>query len=212
MKRQKKRTAGKRSTNAGKLSPNAISYTGPIAVPGGEQGTDLITLLCDEIVDISWPGGGLSTIFTQFSSVGTSTSYTSPYGEYREYRCLGMRVTCVPLYKSVQTNDTAAINSGYVMASSIEKTLNGTAYFGTTLANMVKSTSLEIHSSGNTFSREVRMNGTEEAAWGDTSVAGGVSQFSIGIIADTRVTHVPVQAAFATCFVKRLMQFRNKVQ
>lgn len=205
--RNKGRKASKkqRSTN---LSPNAVSYSGPISVPGASRGEEVITQVCPEIIDIAWTGLTTS-IFTQITSVGSTSSYTDNYGNYREYRCLGMSAEFVPLFQALQTNETGAINSGLIVASSIEKTPAGTAFLGTTLIQMVDNASMEIHSPMTRVSRIVRMNGTEEAAWASTAIAA-VSQFSIGLILDTRANHTPSANVAGTLHIKRLMQWRNK--
>jgi len=207
----RKKNAGKRrgkKQQPTNLSPNAVSYSGPITVPGASRGEDMITTLSSEIVDVAWVGGGTTTIFAQYKSFATTFGYTQLYADYREYRCLGMEIYFQPLNIPVST--TGATNtSGYVAASSIEKTPNGTAYVGTTLTTMVDNTSCVLHEGGKPFNRIVRMNGTEEASWGDTSVAA-VSQFSVGIVLDTRATYVPAAAVVGTTLVKRLMQWRNK--
>jgi len=200
---------GKRG-GATNLSPNAISYSGPITVPGAMRGEEVFTQLCSEIVDLAFPGGAFTTIFTQFRSFGTTTPYTDSYAVYGEYRCLGMEAHFVPLYQPVQTDVSAAPNSGWLLASSIEKTPNGTAFAGTTLLAMTKNSSLELHRAFDSFKRVVKMNGTEEAAWSPTAVAA-VSQFSVGIIADTRATCTPANEVFGTVIVHRLMQWRNRL-
>lgn len=121
-----------------------------------------------------------------------------------------MEIEFVPLYMPVSTDNTAAIDTGSIVATSIEGTPNGSAFGGTSLATMVENASFQIHNSWSVVKRYRKMSGTEEAAWGDTSNAA-VSQFTIGIILDTRVTHVPVIGAAGTVFVKRLMQWRNRI-
>jgi len=179
-------------------------------IPGAMRGEEVFTQLCSEIVDLAFPGAPFTTIFTQFKSFGTTAPYTDSYATYSEYRCLGLEIQFIPLYQPVQTDVTAQPNSGWLLASSIEKTPNGTAFAGTTLVNMVKNSSLELHRSWDAFRRVVRMNGTEEAAWAPTAVAA-VSQFSVGIIADTRATDVPANEVFGTVIVHRLVQWRNRI-
>lgn len=194
---------------AANLSANAVAYNGPIMVPGGMRGQDMITILATEINDVAWQGAGTTTVFVQQPSVGTTSAYTDPYGDYREYRCLGMSSEFVPLFQPTQTNESVAALGGYLVASSIEKTPNGSAFIGTSLVQMADNTSFEIHESGKKAVRTIKMNGTEEAAWGDSSLAA-VSQFSVGWILDTRITYVPFAQIVGTIITRRLMQFRNR--
>lgn len=198
-----------RSKNSGPSpSAQAVSYSGPISIPAAVRGEDLYTQLCQEYVDLTWSGAA-TTLFQQFTSFGTSTTYTDSYANYREYRCLGMEVEWFPNYDAVQTDVTATPKSGGIVASSIEKTPNGSAFVGTNLGIMLHNMSLSVAKLSQRMKRTVRMNGTEEASWGDTTVAA-VSQFSIGFIIDTRGTYTPANKVAGGCFVKRLFQWRNR--
>lgn len=199
-----------RRQDARLVGEKAIVYTGPIGFPGSKDGTDIKTELISEFVDVAFTGAGTTTIFQQFPSYGVTNAYTEPYGEYREYRCLGLRVHYVPLGMNQHASFAAAFNSAMLCATSIEHTPNGTAYQGTTLAKMVDNPSFVLRRYYDEFNLEVRMNGTEEAAWGDTTIAA-VSQFSVGLILDTRTNVVPGTNPVATVLVSRLMQWRNRV-
>ena len=140
-------------------SASAIVYRGPVKAPREAMSEDMATIQLNYYGSIATTAGGvINSVLDAYSQLTSSADWSSLQNLYQEYRILSMNVVFVPWnkYNMPTTSSLAPIMS-------VTDRTSSTAL--SSLANACSYTSVKVHSPSSTFSRTIKMSGTDEATW-----------------------------------------------
>jgi hypothetical protein len=178
---------------SGSGDSQAISYNGPIHLPGTLSSVKPIKINSTYYTACTTSAGGVVDVVFG-NSPAVLNEWSTWQGLYHEYRVLGMELKYIPI-KNVA-------NWAYGFGTSVLDRENSSALGSTTAATNHES--MIVHQMYNSWSRTAKMSGTDESVWLD--VASPAAKFYIKLYSSGNST-IQTIGGF---FLEFLLEFRVK--
>lgn len=166
----RKKGKNRKSRQSTRETPvQAVKYTGPIDAPSFKADTDLHTFLLPYSGTLASNGSGvLAPVLDSYSQCSSNANWVQLQAIFQEYRILAYKFVFMPVNKYNKATTTAT----FPILSVLERT-NSSAL--TSLSDAAGYASSMQHSLDDTWRREIRMNGVDEAQFTATSTFPAVS-------------------------------------
>lgn len=179
------------------VPPDALVYYGPVVSQAAKQELDIVETNINFTGAISSDAGGLidSSYSDDPSSYGVG-DWTNFAGDWHEYRSLGIKVEFFPYNRYSKTT---TVCTPFIVVG--DRAVAGT--LGSYQAAMDHASATK-HSIEDPWTKEIRMNGSEEAQWKSTAspvATKWIKFFSTGL---------SVSTAYGRFFVYNLIQGRGR--
>jgi len=190
-----------RKGRAARINPSAstLIYRGPIIVDRNQSASISRTL--SYALSVSTTGLG-SLIFNITNDPSGSYTWTSYAAAYEEYRVLGMHVDFQPILQNFSNTSGLALSMGLGL---VHYATRDSSYVPASLSAAISFPSARLTNIQKAWKREIRMSGTNESQWTNTSSPGntfGVGIFANGLTATTQ---------YGVIAIRLLCQFRAAI-